>query len=72
MPCILSGLSIEEFDHMVTTPRGSFLILLGSHYILLGVTGGLWEPIRIVYGSVILIRIELKLFQSIERVSMMA
>ena len=66
--CILSGFSVEELNHTVTTHRGSTLILLGCHYILLDVTGGLWEPIGIIYGSVILIRVELKLFQSIERV----
>ena len=39
------GILIEEMNHMVTTPRGSNLILLGCHYMLLGVTMDYESPL---------------------------
>ncbi|WP_286387752.1 hypothetical protein [Acinetobacter bereziniae] len=33
---------------MVTAPRGSSFVLLGCHYMLLGVTGGLWDSSGVI------------------------
>ena len=67
MTSIKSGHMIEGLNHTVTIPRGSFFILLGCYYILLGVTDGLLDS----SGVVLIIdnprKAKLKLFQSIER-----
>ena len=67
MTFIKSGLMIEKLNHMITAPRVHTFTLLGYHYILLGVTDGLWDS----SGVILMIddprRIELELFQSIEK-----
>ena len=40
---ILSELTIEELNYMLTIPRGSSFYFAGCDYILLDVTGGLWD-----------------------------
>ena len=41
---ILSGVTIEELYHTVITPRDSIpFIMLDCHYILLCITGELWD-----------------------------
>ena len=50
------GLTIGRLNHIVIIPKNSyFFVLLGCYYMLLGITGRLWELIRIIFGSTILV-----------------
>ena len=53
---VKSGLIMEGLNHMVTAPRGlDFSVLLDCHYMLLNITCGLQELIRIIFGSTIFV-----------------
>ena len=52
MISILSELMIEELNHTLTTLRGSdSSILLDCHYMLIGITDGLWDPRELINGQ---------------------
>ena len=38
---------LEESNHMVIASRDSYSILMGYHYILLGITDGLWDQLEL-------------------------
>ena len=43
MTFVKSGLMIEGLNHTIIAPRGSYFYSTGCHYILLGITDGLWD-----------------------------
>ena len=49
---ILSGLMIKEWNHTLTILRGlDSSILLGCHYVLLDIAGGLWDLQELIDGQ---------------------
>ena len=52
MTSVLSKLKIEELNHTLITPKGlDSSILLGYHYMLLDITGGSWDPQKLIDGQ---------------------